>query len=74
MPGNVAFEVEGAVMAVLSETTYRVELPNGHQLLGYVAGKARLNFAPLAPGQKVRLRLSPCDLSHGRILVSNKRT
>ena len=70
MPRNDAFEVEGAVMDVLSKTTYRVELANGHRLLAFVAGKARWSFTPLAPGQKVRLRLSPCDLSHGRILVS----
>jgi len=70
MPRDDAFEVEGAVMDVLSKTTYRVELANGHRLLAFVAGRARWNFTPLVPGQKVRLRLSPCDLSHGRILVS----
>ena len=73
MPGNAAFEVEGSVMAVLSETTYRVELPNGHRLLGYVAGKARLNFPRLMPGEKVMLEMSPYDLSEGRIIVETQR-
>ena len=68
MQRNDAFKVEGTVMDVLSKTTCRVELANGHRLLGFVAGKARLNFGPLVPGQKVRLQLSPCDLSHGRII------
>jgi len=48
---------------------YRVELANGHRLLAFVAGKARLSFARLAPGEKVRLELSPYDLSSGRIIV-----
>jgi translation initiation factor IF-1 len=48
---------------------YRVELANGHRLLAFVAGKARLGFAGLAPGEKVRLELSPYDLSVGRIMV-----
>ena len=71
MPRDDAFEVEGAVMDVLSKTTYRVELANGHRLLGFVAGKERWSHGPLAPGQKVRLQLSPCDLSHGRIVVES---
>jgi translation initiation factor IF-1 len=58
-------------MDVLSRTTYRVELANGHRLLAFVAGRAREKIAPFAPGQKVRLKLSPCDLSHGRILVES---
>ena len=61
-------------MDVLSKTTYRVELANGHRLLGFVAGKAKSSFGPLAPGQKVRLQLSPCDLSHGRIISDGVRS
>ena len=55
-------------MDVLSKKTYRVELANGHRLLGFVPGAAKSSSALFAPGQKVRLQLSPCDLSHGRIL------
>jgi len=52
---------------VLPNQTYRVELSNGHRLLAFVAGKARLSFARLAPGEKVMLEMSPYDLSQGRI-------
>jgi translation initiation factor IF-1 len=48
---------------------YRVELTNGHRLLAYVPGKARLSFAQLAAGDRVRLEMSPYDLSEGRIIV-----
>jgi translation initiation factor IF-1 len=51
---------------------YRVELANGHRLLAFVPGKARLSFARLAPGDKVRLELSPYDLSAGRIIVKTQ--
>ena len=64
-----AIEVEGVVVDVLPNRMYRVELANGHRLLAFVAGKARLSFAGLAPGEKVRLELSPYDLSVGRIMV-----
>jgi translation initiation factor IF-1 len=67
-----AFEVEGAVVEVLPNRMYRVELANGHRLLAFVAGKAKLCFAPLAPGDRVRLELSPYDLSTGRIIVNTK--
>jgi translation initiation factor IF-1 len=69
MQRNDAFKVEGTVMNVLSNRTCRVELANGHRLLGFIG--ARLNCRPLVTGQKVQLQLSPCDLSHGRILSEN---
>lgn len=65
-----AIQVEGAVIEVLPNRTYRVELVNGHRLLAFVTGKARLSFDRLAPGDKVRLELSPYDLSAGRIIVN----
>ena len=67
-----AIEVEGAVVEVLPNKMYRVELANGHRLLAFVPGKARLSFARMAPGDKVRLELSPYDLSAGRIIVNMK--
>ena len=65
-------EVEGAVVEVLPNKMYRVELANGHRLLAFVPGKARLSFARLVPGDKVRLELSPYDLSAGRIIVKTQ--
>ena len=67
-------QVEGSVVEVLSGRTYRVELANGHRLLGYVAGKARLNFAPLMPGDRVELEMSFYDLSEGRIIGQTDAT
>jgi translation initiation factor IF-1 len=69
MARDEALRVEGAVIEALPNQTYWVELANGHRLRAFVAGKARLRFAGLAPGQKVMLALSPYDLSQGRILV-----
>ena len=68
MSGQDAFRVEGVVTEALPNGTYRVELANGHRLLGFVTGKARSSFVA-RPGQKVKLQLSPYDLSQGRILV-----
>jgi translation initiation factor IF-1 len=51
---------------------YRVELANGHRLLAFVAGKAKLSFPCVSPGDKVRLKLSPYDLSVGRIIVEKQ--
>jgi len=67
-----AIKVEGAVVEVLPNQTYRVELANGHRLVAFVTGKARLSFARLAPGEKVMLEMSPYDLSAGRIIMENQ--
>ena len=72
MAGTDAFKVEGVVVEALPNKTYQVELANGHRLRAFVAGKARRSFAGLAPGDKVKLQLSPYDLSSGRILVETK--
>jgi translation initiation factor IF-1 len=72
MPRAGAFEVEGVVVEVLSDKTCRVELANGHRLLGFVAGKAGRGLVALASGKKVRVELSPYDLSEGRIIVETE--
>jgi len=64
-----AIKVEGVVMEVLPNGTYRVNLANGHRVLAFLTGKARLNFGRLAPGEKVMLEMSPYDLSEGRIIA-----
>jgi translation initiation factor IF-1 len=55
-------------MEVLQGTVFRVELPNGHQILAHLSGRMRLNFIRLEPGDKVRLEMSPFDLSKGCIV------
>ena len=72
MPGNKAFQVEGRVMEAQANGTYRVELSNGHRLTAFVAGLAGQNVAGMKTGDKVKLQLTPYDLSVGRILVETK--
>ena len=72
MAAEKAFEVEGIVMEALPNGTYRVELSNGHRLLAFVTGAAKRNSPGPAAGDKVKLRLSPYDLSEGRIVVETK--
>jgi translation initiation factor IF-1 len=73
MAGTDAFQVEGVVTEALPNGTYRVQLANGHRLLGFVAGKARQNVVRLVAGDKVKMRLTPYDLSKGRMLVETKK-
>jgi translation initiation factor IF-1 len=68
-----AIKVAGAIVAVLPNKTYRVELANGHQVLAFVAGRARMNFAKFAAGDKVCLEMSPYDLSEGRIIMETEK-
>jgi translation initiation factor IF-1 len=72
MLGGDIFKVEGRVMEVLPNGIYRAELKNGHRLTAFVAGKAKKNFAGLKSGDKVKLQLTPYDLSVGRILTETK--
>jgi translation initiation factor IF-1 len=73
MAGKSAFKVEGIVIEALPNRTYRVELVNGHKVVAFVAGKAKQSFVALAPGDKVKLQMSPYDLSDGRIVVEMKQ-
>ena len=72
MAGEEVFRVEGRVMEVMPNGTFRAELKNGHRLTAFVAGRTKKNFAGLKPGDKVKLQLTPYDLTVGRILVETK--
>ena len=60
-------EVEGTVVEALPNTNFKVELENGHQILAHISGKLRMNYIKILPGDKVKLELSPYDLTRGRI-------
>lgn len=60
-------ETEGTVLEALPNAMFRVELQNGHVVLAHVSGKMRMHFIRILPGDKVKLELSPYDLSRGRI-------
>ena len=63
-------EVEGRIVEILAEVLYRVELSNGHRLVAHVTGKRRLAFERFVLGDRVKVKLSPYDLSRGSITVS----
>ena len=60
-------EVEGTVVETLPNTTFKVELENGHQILAHISGKLRMNYIKILHGDKVKVELSPYDLNRGRI-------
>ena len=62
-----AIEVEGTVTEPLPNTMFAVELENGHRVLAHISGKLRMNFIRILPGDRVRVELSPYDLTRGRI-------
>jgi translation initiation factor IF-1 len=74
--GNVAkeeaIEVEGIVKESLPNTMFRVELKNGHLILAHLSGKMRKHYIRIVPGDKVRVALSPYDLTRGRIIYRER--
>ena len=60
-------EVEGAVVEALPNAMFRVELENGHEITAHISGKMRMHYIKILPGDKVRVEMSPYDLSKGRI-------
>ncbi len=64
---NDTVEVDGIVKQALANTRFRVEIEGGHTIIAHVAGKMRKNFIRIVPGDKVRVELSPYDLTKGRI-------
>lgn len=67
-----AIEVEGKVTDSLPNALFKVELENGHEILAYISGKLRQNYIRILPGDKVKIELSPYDLSRGRITWRGK--
>ena len=60
-------EVEGKVLEALPNAMFKVELENGHKILAHISGKLRMNYIKILPGDKVKVELSPYDLTRGRI-------
>lgn len=65
-------EVEGTVKEPLPNAMFTVELENGHTVLAHISGKMRMHFIRILPGDKVKLEISPYDLSRGRIIYRAK--
>lgn len=65
-------EFDGTVNEALANAMFRVELDNGHEVLTHLSGKMRQNFIKICPGDRVKLEMSPYDLSKGRITYRYK--
>jgi translation initiation factor IF-1 len=67
MPKEDLIEVEGVVREALPNTMFRVEIQEGHMVLAHLGGKLRKHYIRILPGDKVKMELSPYDLTRGRI-------
>ena len=65
-------EVEGVVVESLPNTTFQVDIGNGHTILAHISGKLRMYFIRILPGDKVTVEMSPYDLTRGRITWRSK--
>ena len=67
MPKEDAIEVEGIVVEPLPNAMFRVQLDNGHKVLAHISGKMRIHYIRILAGDRVKVELSPYDLTRGRI-------
>ena len=67
-----AIEIEGTVIEVLPNATFRIELENGHEVLAYLSGKMRQHYIRVLEGELLKVELSPYDLSRGRVTYRYK--
>jgi translation initiation factor IF-1 len=67
-----SIEQDGTITEALSNAMFRVELENGHVITAHISGKMRMHYIKLLPGDRVRVQMSPYDLSKGRITFRYK--
>ncbi len=67
MSKDDVIELEGTILEKLPNAMFQVELENGHKILAHISGKLRMNFIRILPGDKVKIEMSPYDLTKGRI-------
>jgi translation initiation factor IF-1 len=72
MPKQSNIELDGTILEALSNAMFRVELENGHQVIAHISGKMRMNYIRILPGDRVKLEMSPYDLTKGRITYRYK--
>jgi len=72
MSKEESIEMEGTVLEPLPNAMFRVELDNGHKVLAHISGKMRMHFIRILSGDKVKVQLSPYDLTRGRITYRYK--
>ena len=72
MAKQSAIEQDGTIVEALSNAMFRVELQNGHEVIAHISGKMRMHYIKILPGDKVRIEMSPYDLTNGRIVFRYK--
>ena len=72
MAKQSSIELDGIVIEALGNAMFRVQLENGHVITAHIAGKMRLNYIKILPGDKVQVEMSPYDLTKGRITFRHK--
>ena len=72
MAKHNAIEQDGTIVEALSNAMFRVELQNGHEVIAHISGKMRMHYIKILPGDKVRIEMSPYDLTKGRIVFRYK--
>ena len=72
MAKQSAIEQDGTIIEALSNAMFRVELDNGHVIIAHISGKMRMHYIRILPGDRVRVEMSPYDLSKGRITFRYK--
>ena len=72
MSKQSSIEQDGTIVEALSNAMFRVELENGHQVVAHISGKMRMNYIKILPGDKIKLQMSPYDLTKGRIVYRYK--
>jgi translation initiation factor IF-1 len=72
MAKQSSIELDGTIIEALSNAMFRVELENGHVITAHISGKMRMNYIKILPGDKVKIEMSPYDLTKGRIAYRYK--
>ena len=72
MAKQSAIEQDGKIIEALSNAMFRVELENGHEIIAHISGKMRMHYIKILPGDKIKVEMSPYDLSNGRIVFRYK--
>lgn len=72
MAKQSSIEQDGTIVETLSNAMFRVELENGHEIIAHISGKMRMNYIKILKGDKVKVEMSPYDLTKGRITYRYK--
>ncbi|MCY7351866.1 MAG: translation initiation factor IF-1 [Cytophagaceae bacterium] len=72
MPKQNSIQTDGTILEALSNAMFRVQLENKHEVIAHISGKMRMNYIKILPGDRVKLEMSPYDLSKARIVYRYK--